>query len=251
MGIKNTKAFWPPNFPAEDKIITLGDGTTEKFEFQDYTWVKYNGRTIAFMPSHVGTDPNTKAVLYVHNRVGYQGKTFAPIEVNIGESFTLYDVKFTLTKSSSKKELSYEYDVQKATKSAPVDLQLNTTTQFNFETVLKHNHDGAYYYITLGSIGERRVDFFIWNSSFEVVETLSFRSSKWCKVGDFVFSLQDSTNDTAKLLIKKQTMRDISLGDITLSFDEIIRIKVDDGLVTMQVVKMGLLHPGYFDMWSR
>ena len=40
------------------------------------------------MPSHVGTDPNTKAVLYVHNRVGYQGKTFAPIEVNIGESFT-------------------------------------------------------------------------------------------------------------------------------------------------------------------
>jgi hypothetical protein len=102
-------------------------------------------------------------------------------------------------------DISYKYDAKKATKSAPVDLQLNTTTQFNFETVLKHTHDGADYYLTLGSIGERRVDFFIWNSALEVIESLSFRSSKWCKVGDFVFSLQDSTNDTARLLIKKQT----------------------------------------------
>lgn len=119
----------------------------------------------------------------------------------------LYDVKFVLKESQTNVGtfIAYKYDVTKATKSAPVDLHLNTTSQFNFETVLKHNHDGADYYITLGSIGERRVDFFIWNSALEIVESLSFRSSKWCKVGDFIFGLQDSTNDTASLFVKKQT----------------------------------------------
>lgn len=43
--------------------------------------------------------------------------------------------------------------------------------------------------------------------------------------------------------------RDVELGNITLSFDEIIRIKNNDKLVTMQVVKMAPLHPGYFDLW--
>jgi hypothetical protein len=233
------------------KDIHHGHQEYQSFLATEFSWVKYNGRTIALMPSHVGSDPQTKSVLYVHNVVGYQGKTFAPVEINIGDSFTLYDVKFTLTESRTDigSDISYKYDVKKATKSAPVDLQLNTTTQFNFETVLKHTHDGADYYLTLGSIGERRVDFFIWNSALEVIESLSFRSSKWCKVGDFVFSLQDSTNDTARLLIKKQTTRDTSLGNIALSFDEIIRVKHNDNLVTMQVLKMGLLHPGYFDMW--
>lgn len=43
--------------------------------------------------------------------------------------------------------------------------------------------------------------------------------------------------------------RNASLGAITLAFDEVISIKDKERTVTTQVVKMGLLHPGYFDLW--
>jgi len=119
----------------------------------------------------------------------------------------LYDVKFRLIKSRTDvgSDISFVYSVAKAIKSAPVGMKFNEPMQFNFETVVSYNHNGSEYYLTLGSIGEQRVDFFIWNSTFEVVETVHFRWNKWFKVGDFVFQLKSSTDNTAELIVSKQT----------------------------------------------
>ena len=93
-------------------------------------------------------------------------------------------------------EISYEYDVMKVAKSSPVDLQ-HTPTHFNFETVLKNNHNGADYYLTLGSIGEQRVDFFIWNSSFEVVEAVNFIKNNGAKL-EISFLIYNNQRMTAQ-----------------------------------------------------
>lgn len=120
--------------------------------------------------------------------------------------YRLYDVKIELSNAENSPEgISTTYIASKAAKSDPVDLKLDSTTQFNFKTFIRYNHDGQYYYMTLGSIGERHVEFFIWNGVLDLVETVSFRTNKWCKVGDFIFNLKSSTNDAADLFVKKQT----------------------------------------------
>lgn len=113
-------------------------------------------------------------------------------------------MKFVLTSAHRQEnKFVYNFDVSKVAKSAAVELNLNATTQLNFETVIKHEHQGYDHYLTLGAIGERYVHCLIWNNLFEVVEVVTFMN-KWKKVGDYVFNLRVSTKDTADIFIKKQ-----------------------------------------------
>jgi hypothetical protein len=90
-------------------------------------------------------------------------------------------------------------------KDAPIEFKLDSPTQFNFETVGRYSVDGTKYYITLGSIGENRVDFYIWNEALETVQIIDFSNkTTWCKVLDYVFQVKNVTANAAQIVMRKQ-----------------------------------------------